>query len=200
MIKFFPLNQCPSSRQHLCHEAVTQDRLSPPRLLLPEMCLWCLQCSGAAGTSGKEQEKLNPGAPAGEEPVLVVPSSFIVTAGSRGSGRLKHRPHQCCPTDSAMAEAGAARGMQGQGQGQAQSLAAAAPTPHLPRAVLQLKAVPGCQLCLQPSRAGSPGQPGPSPAPAPAPTPASGASLLHHTCGARRGGEARPRWEGPRSC
>lgn len=118
----------------------------------------------------------------------------------------EHSPHLPCRTDSAMAEgwagAAAARGM----QGQAQSSAAVAPTPHLPPAgylaLLQLKAVPGWQLSAS-SPAGcsggslAPRQP--CAAPAPTPNPASGSSLLHHTCGARRGGEARPRWEGPGS-
>lgn len=161
---FFPLNQAPCLRQHLCHEAVTEDRLSPRLLLLPEMCLWCLQHSGEAGTPGKKQEDLSSDAPAGEESVLVVPSLCIAPADSRDSDRLKHSPHQSCPTDSAVprgwAGAAAARGM----QGQAQSLAAVASTPHLPQAgyltLLQLRAVPGWQLCVSVLRR----LPGPSPA------------------------------------
>lgn len=170
MITSFPLNQSPSLRQHLCHEAVPQDRLSPRLLLLPAMGLWWLQHPGAAGTSGKKQEELNSDAPAGEESVFVGPSSFIVTPHSRG---LESTVPICpaAPTVPSMAEgwagAAAAWGM----QGQAQSSAAAAPTPHLPPAgylaLLQLKAVPGWQLSASsPALPGAPGAAWPLASPA----------------------------------
>lgn len=207
MITSFPLNQSPSLRQHLCHEAVPQDRLSPRLLLLPAMGLWWLQHPGAAGTSGKKQEELNSDAPAGEESVLVAPSSFIVTPHSRG---LESTVPICpaAPTVPSMAEgwagAAAARGGAGAGTVLGSCSTDSSPAPSRLPCSSPAESRPGlAALCLQPCPAGcsggslAPRQP--CAAPAPTPNPASGSSLLHHTCGARRGGEARPRWEGPGS-